>query len=331
MTTPSARIALLALPLFFAPGLAGPAAAAQKATFTITDPRGDDHGDGTLLYPRRNDLKRGDLDLLSLSARDDDAGTWFEATFARTIQKPERRPIDDGGTLLSDFARFGFYAFNIDIYVDIDRKPGSGNTETLPGRKAEVDPAFAWEKAICLTPRPYAAQEQLKKVFEKRERASALVSKGGVKGTLGTDEKKEIRTEVRRAVDEQVFFPSKITVAGPSIRFFVPASFLGGPARADWAYAMAVSVCWINQGFDLAVAIGVKEAQEPGLYIMDVSPGLPSDRLGTQNEDPLLPPLLDIVVPPGMTQEKVLADDDPRAGRLVRIPGVVPAELAPAK
>jgi hypothetical protein len=194
-----------------------------------------------------------------------------------------------------------------------------------------VDPAFAWERAVCLTPRPFDAQDQLRKLFERRERADALVTKGGVKGKLEPEEKKEIRAEVTKAMNDQVFFPSKVMVAGPTIKFFVPALFLGGTARAEWAYAVAVSVCWINQGIDVAVAIGVKEAQEPGLYIMNVSPGLPSDRLGTQNEDPLLPPLLDIVVPPGRTQEKVLADDDPSTGRLVRIPGVVPAELAPTK
>ena len=59
-----------------------------------------------------------------------------------------RVPIDNGGTLLTDIATLGFYTFNVDIYVDTDRVPGSGRTAMLPGRKAEVDPASAWEKAI---------------------------------------------------------------------------------------------------------------------------------------------------------------------------------------
>lgn len=327
MTAKPARLARLALPLLLAAGLPLGAADQKKALFTITDPRGDDHGDGTLRYPRRDDIKPGDLDLLSLSARADDEGTWFEATFARPIRRTEPRPIDDGGTPMTDVARFGFYTFNLDIYVDTDRKPGSGNTRSLPGRKVEIDPAYAWEKAICLTPRPYDAKDQLRKIFEKKEKADALIASGGLKGSLEGDQKKEIRTEVTRAVDEQVFFPTKITIAGSTIRFFVPASFLGGAARADWAYAVAVSVCWVNQGFDLAVAVGARAAQEPGLYIMPVGSGLPADRLGTQNDDPLLPPLLDIVVPKGMSQEKVLADDNPVQQRLVRLPAVVPADL----
>ena len=61
----------------------GAAQAAAPPLFTIADPRGDDHGDGSLIYPRRDDLRPGDLDLLSLTASPDPEGTAFEATFAR--------------------------------------------------------------------------------------------------------------------------------------------------------------------------------------------------------------------------------------------------------
>jgi len=49
--------------------IAPPAFGAGKEIFTLTDPRGDDHGDGKILYPLGDDLKPGDLDLLSLTAR----------------------------------------------------------------------------------------------------------------------------------------------------------------------------------------------------------------------------------------------------------------------
>ena len=38
------------------------------------------------------------------------------------------------GEEIAQRARFGFYTFNLDLYVDTDRVPGSGRTETLPGR-----------------------------------------------------------------------------------------------------------------------------------------------------------------------------------------------------
>src|SRR6185436_13619279 len=148
-------------------------AAGEKPIFALTDPRGDDHGDGNLRYPRRDDLRPGDLDLLSLEARAVSDGTEFEARFARPIQPTARRTIDIGGGSLDDIARYNFYTFNLDVYIDTDRVAGSGSVSTLPGRKAEIDPANAWEKAICLTPRPAEARLALKKIltrFARRDR-----------------------------------------------------------------------------------------------------------------------------------------------------------------
>jgi len=49
---------------------APPAVIAKKAIFTLTDPRGDDHGDGNYIYPDNNDLDPGQLDILSFQAVD---------------------------------------------------------------------------------------------------------------------------------------------------------------------------------------------------------------------------------------------------------------------
>ena len=103
--------------------------------FVLEDPRGDDHGDGQLRYPQREDMGPGTLDLLSLRAFADSGGTRFEATFARPIAVPWRRTVDAAGTTLADQARLGFYTFNLDVYVDQDRREGSGDTLTLPGRQ----------------------------------------------------------------------------------------------------------------------------------------------------------------------------------------------------
>ncbi|HEY6572922.1 MAG TPA: glucodextranase DOMON-like domain-containing protein, partial [Candidatus Eisenbacteria bacterium] len=161
-----ARLSLLSVAciaaFFMAPIAAAPAIAAPTALFTLDDPRGDDHGDGTLVYPLRNDLAPGDLDLVSLSARAEKDGTLFEATFARPIRVPGREPIDAGGMALDRLARFGFYTFNLDLYIDTDGVPGSGLRAMLPGRRAEIDSSSAWERAICLTPRPYQAIEALR-------------------------------------------------------------------------------------------------------------------------------------------------------------------------
>ncbi len=299
------------------------ASAASPEIFTLTDPRGDDHGDGDLAYPRRNDLTRGDLDLLSLTARLDKGGTLFEATFAKPIATAGRQTIDIGGTPLSSVARHGFYTFNLDVYVDTDRVKGSGYLETLPGRKAEVDPSTAWERAICLTPRPYEARETLKRLLARREKKNLRSQKSQV----SAEEKATVTTQVRRMVEETVFFPTKIRVIGPKIQFFVPDEFLGGPAKPTWSYVVAVSVADVDQKFDVPATLGLAEAAPDSLMILPIAPGSWEDRLGGgRDDDPLQPPLVDIIVPKGKKQEDVLKDSDPSKDRPVRLPGVVPAE-----
>ena len=145
--------------LLFAAAL--PTAAAEKpALFTLSDPKGDDNGAGSIRYPLRSrkDMLPGQLDLLTFTARKEKDGTTFEAKFARPITRTDRVPIDDLGTQMTDVYKLGFYTFNIDVYIDTDGVPGSGNTRLLPGRNAEVDPAHAWEKAVCLTPLPNEAE-----------------------------------------------------------------------------------------------------------------------------------------------------------------------------
>src|SRR3954468_8522284 len=92
-----------------------PAFGAGKEIFTLTDPRGDDHGDGKITYPGNEDLNVGGLDTLSLTAREDGDGTMFEVTFARPVRPPIRRAIDELGTQLDKVARYGFYNLNLDI------------------------------------------------------------------------------------------------------------------------------------------------------------------------------------------------------------------------
>jgi C-terminal binding-module, SLH-like, of glucodextranase len=296
-----------------------PAAAQDARIFTLTDPRGDDHGDGDFVYPRRDDMKPGDLDLLSLTATREADGTWFEATFARPIMKTNRRVIDAGGGTLDEIARYNFYAFNIDIYIDTDRVPGSGLTYTLPGRKAEIDSANAWEKAICLTPRPFDARQAVGRMIAAYTWKDAKAR--GEK--LDTVKKKEILAGINRDIDNQIFFPTRIRVLGSKIGFFVPLSFLGGWAKPEWSYVVAVSGANVLQKVDVGGLLNITADVPDSLFILGVSPGFTwSDRFGGGDGDnPNQPPLIDIIVPPGKKQEEVLKEQP------VRLPGVVPKDV----
>lgn len=296
----------------------------DKPVFTLSDPRGDDYGDGSLIYPQRDDLDPGELDILAFAAYPDKAGTVFEVTFAKPVRKPERRTIDEVGTSLDSVARLGFYNFNVDIYIDIDRIPGSGSTMTLPGRRVTIDPAFAWEKAVCLTPRPAAARDALKAILERDQKKEAKQREGRVT----TEDEKRIAAGVTRDLASDVFFPSLVWVTGNHVRFFVPASFLGGVAKDTWAYVVADSFADLQERVDVTSVLG-GNAKVPALMIVPVQPGRGPDFVGGGHEDDNLePPLIDIIVPPGTKQENVLKDYDLRSDRLVRLQGVVPAEVA---
>jgi len=135
--------------------------AGSQELFVLEDVRGDDVGNGELIYPNRIDMQRGDLDLVRLSAEQRSDGVWFVAEFAKQILSPEGRVTELGQTPLEKLARNGFFTFSVDIYVDTDRIAGGGRTEAVPGRRVSVDRNFAWEKAIVLTPRPDVARTML--------------------------------------------------------------------------------------------------------------------------------------------------------------------------
>ncbi|HEX4963317.1 MAG TPA: glucodextranase DOMON-like domain-containing protein [Thermoanaerobaculia bacterium] len=299
-----------------------PAAAAKKPIFTLTDPRGDDHGDGNLIYPGNRRLEPGELDILSLEAFDEGNGTRFEVTFAKPVKKPQREAIDDLGTQLTDVARYGFYNLNLDIYIDTDRVPGSGGVSMLPGRQAEIDPATAWEKAIILTPRPNEAKSELQRMLLRTLNEDSRRS-----DELKDEEIEALKKQVPLDIESRIFFPTQVRVLGQKISFFVPALFLGGIAKPTWAYVVASSGCDLLQQYDPSRAILSRKEELKSLMIMPVSPGNWQDRFGGGRENAAnQPPLMDIIVPKGKKQETILSDFSGREKRPVVIPGVVPAE-----
>lgn len=305
-------LTLLALALATAPAVAAP-----PVLFELTDPRGDDYGDGRIVYPSDDELGAGDLDLLSLTARAEKGGTRFAATFAKPIRVPAREPVDQLGTQLSTLARFGFYTLNLDIYIDMDRKEGSGGVAMLPGRKAEIDPGHAWDRAILLTPRPFEAKEELKRILLRNLKDDE---------SLETAELESLKVQVPGDVESRIYFPTQVKVRGNQISFFVPDSFLGGPAKATWSYVVAVSGADLLQSIDVRRLLG-RDPSPDALMILPVSPGRWQDRFGGGRDDsPIQPPLVDVIVPEGVKQETVLGDFDARAGKRVVLVGVVPGE-----
>ncbi len=294
---------------------------AGKTLFKLTDPRGDDHGDGNLIYPLNNELDPGDLDLLSLTAEAERDGTLFEAVFAKPVRVPGHQVMDDLGTALDTVARFGFYTINLDIYIDTDRVAGSGAISMLPGRQATIDPASAWEKAVILTPRPHEAREELKRMMGRAIKDEMRKDDSEIEEAEGA----AMRAQIPTNVDERIFFPTKVKVLGNKISFFVPGTFLNGPAKDTWSYVVAVSGANVLQSFDLGRALGRQGENEESLMILPISPGTWTDRFGGGRENAAIqPPLVDILVPEGRKQETLLTEFNQRRKEPVVLFGVVP-------
>lgn len=244
------------------------ASAGQQPLVTITDPPGDDHGAGTLVYPRRADFQAGDLDLRQLKISRDEEGFWFEAMFRNTIRDPAGVTTDAGSESLANFARKGFYQFNLDIYVDTDRVMGSGNTITVPGRRVKIAPAYAWEKAVILTPRPELMRQQLLAAM-----AEQFPDRTGA--------------ETEASVDQSMFFPTRIQVRGRSISFFVPAVFFAGSDGTDWAVTALVTGAITTIPSDLTLFPSTRTPLERlQLGVMQPVAGHPRDTFGYRGAMP---------------------------------------------
>jgi hypothetical protein len=297
--------------------LAALATPAQAELFRLADPRGDDFGAGDLVYPNHPDFERGSLDLEFLSARAADDGTWFRARMGRPIVPPAGRVTTIGSEPLEQIVRTGFYTFNIDLYIDTDRIAGSGGTDTLPGRMVDVHRTSAWEKAVILTPRPQVARSWYVNHLVEQEESSLRASKGRV----DREDLTAIEERVEQQVAAQVFFAERIRVRGREIDFFVPAEFLDGPAKPDWAYTVLVT------GADVEQAGRVLNLSPGGfsLMAMQVARGRAPDRWGIINEGDInQPPVIDILAPTVEDQRTALSDFDAVAPRLAAVRGISP-------
>jgi C-terminal binding-module, SLH-like, of glucodextranase len=289
--------------------LAASVEAAPRVVATIDDPAGDDVGNGSLILPQRNDFESGDLDLVRLQLSRDDEGYWFEATFRNPIRDPGNAFGTVGGEPLSNIARKGFYQFNLDVYIDTDRVNGSGNTFTLPGRKASIAPAHAWERAVILTPRPEAMRSRLIEVLERQF----------------PDRPKG---EAAASVDASMFFPTRVRVRGKSVVFLVPAGFAGESDPKTWAITAFVTGARTDVGLNLSVLPGAKGTlEELDLGVMQPVVGRPRDTFGFAGG--VAPaPIVDLLAPAPEVQARLLGARAELLG--VALNDAVPAAAAGA-
>lgn len=316
-------LAFLAVIALLAGACASASAPSSNAIFTLEDPRGDDHGGGSLVYPMSGEIQRGELDLLRLEAFREAGGTMFEATFARPVRPPVDRTIDAIGTSLEDVARLGFYTLNIDLYIDKDHQPESGSVSTLPGRNVVVDPRNAWEKAVIVTPDPGLARTEFRRLLMRTEKKRMESEQR--RGVLT----EEMKAQMRADVDTYIYFADRVEVHGSRLRFFVPDSFLGGPAQPDWAYAVLVSGADLVQRTDQQGRLQRSGETANSLMVLPIGVGRPNDIFGgAVEDDPYATAVVDVLVPQQGKQETIL-NREQQIDLPAQIPAIVPAAREP--
>lgn len=255
------------------------AGAAQRSVAHFVDPVGDDHGDGSLVYPLRGDFQSGDLDLTTLRLVRVGDVYRFEASFRNPIRDPATVAALGGPESMAEFARLGFYNFNLDIYLDQDRVHGSGNTATLPGRKVRIDESSAWERAIILTPRPELLRSQL---------IDALVA----------DDRSRDRAGIAASVDRSIHFVARASVRGRTVSFEVPSDFLAADRPdSDWALVAFVTGAMLRIDAELSLFGRRGSALERlPLGVMQPTAGSPRDTFGYRG-DRLPAPVVDLLSP----------------------------------
>jgi hypothetical protein len=138
--------------------------AAREVLFDFSDPKDDDKGPGYYVYPEWEVFNDGCFDMRRFRVVRDGDFIIFETTFEGEVIRYWREGSDrwtgDNGWILQ----------NIDIYIDTDRVPGSGQKLTIPGRNVELKNDSFWEKMVLISPqRKEPTLERLKNRSENIE------------------------------------------------------------------------------------------------------------------------------------------------------------------
>lgn len=196
--------------------------AAEVRLVTLSDPAGDDRGNGSLVYPAGGELRPGDLDLRSLDVSRSEAGFTFVATFTNRIQEKWWLPADGRETAAQNGPTPLPFNINLDLYIDTDRKNGSGFLFTLPGRKVRIDSRYAWERVIVLSPQAKSVRAQLL-------------------ATLMKNFPDRPRSDAEASIDETMLFTFRQRLQDNAISFFVPNKFMGDSDGSNWAITALVT------------------------------------------------------------------------------------------
>lgn len=189
-------------------------------------------------------------------------------------------------TRRTDAARFvldnGVYVQHVDIYLD--QHPGRGHLSALPGRNVRFSQEEGWDRAIVLTPRPFLLRSLL----------------------------------AEWKPSEHVIVPTNLRSTHDTVEARVPLEDLGNPPDPSWGVGVAVAgALWENTFDAIDRLVGGPVQNALTMPVVTVAEPYAFGGGELHNWHPFV---IDIVAPPGQSQEAILGRFDPVTRRLARVP-----------
>jgi len=259
---------------------------------SFDDPAGDANGPGSYQPPGDPDLLPGDFDLRRFAVFEEGDNVVFEVTLGESFRSPTSTQRYNSTPLNLNN---NIYFQNVDIYLDTDQTPGSGYAMCIPGRRVAFADGHTWEYAVVLSPQPGPA------------RAVA-------EGVLG-DAARRVR------------FPENLQSRGKTVTARVPWSFFGGRPTKDWGYSVHVSGARWERSFSVVDRLAGRH--EADAYTMPVIGVREAWAFGGAPQGKAHPWVVDVLLPPGVDQAKVLGSFDVKTGAYAQVPFVYASGVAP--
>jgi carbohydrate-binding DOMON domain-containing protein len=178
---------------------------------------------------------------------------------------------------------------NLDLYLDTDPAPGAGSTACIPGRRVAFAGGRTWESAVVFTPQPGAARA--------------------------------ITQEALGGAADRVIFVDGLQVRGRTVIARVPAALLGGPPRPTWGYSLHLSGAAWERTF--ALTSRLRGTRQADAFTMPVLTTPEAWAFGGGAMGEAHPRVVDVLLPQGADQKKVLGSYDEAAGAYAQVPFVV--------
>jgi carbohydrate-binding DOMON domain-containing protein len=267
-------------------------AAAPRLLVGLDDPAGDADGPGSYLPPGDTEFREGDFDLRRFEARLDGDDVVLEVTLGALVRPPASTQRSNATPL--ELVN-GIYLQNVDVYVDTDPASREGFASCIPGRRIGFADGRTWKAAVVLTPQPGAVREV-------------------VDGAMGP-------------AASRVHVATRITSRGRTLVARVPVAFFGGAPREDWGWSVQLSGARWERTYQ--VVDRFRGAREVDAFTMPVTGVRESWAFGGAPPGNVHPRVVDVILPPGVDQRRVLGSSDAASGAWARVPFVY-AKAPPA-